>query len=59
MLLSMGNTVYCGDARASVDWFRSLGYMLPENYNPADYYMNLLSDVHDEFDDHDRLENLV
>lgn len=38
-----GNIVYQGDAKASVKYFESTGYPVPQFANPADYFMKILS----------------
>jgi hypothetical protein len=37
-----GAIVYQGDASASTDYFKSIGYTVPPFTNPADYYMETL-----------------
>ena len=39
LLLMDGHTIYQGDAMNSVQYFRDLGYAIPEFSNPADYYL--------------------
>lgn len=43
-LLVMGQTVYNGEAKMSMAYFESLGYMCETFNNPADFYMDVLSD---------------
>lgn len=43
LLLSAGRTAYMGPARDAVEYFTELGYPLPQNYNPADHFLNVLN----------------
>ena len=43
MLLGQGMCVYGGDADKCVQYFSSLGYECPPNFNPADYVINLVA----------------
>ena len=44
MLLSEGNLIYFGGAHAeAASHFGSLGYKMPEEFNPADFYLDLIS----------------
>lgn len=43
MLLSEGRTMYFGPANDSIAYFTQLGFPCPPNYNPADYFMDVLS----------------
>ena len=44
MLLSEGNLIYYGEAHtAAVAHFSSLGFAMPEHFNPADFYLDLIS----------------
>ena len=43
MLLSEGRCIYFGSARASVEYFSGQGFRCPHNFNPSDYFMDLLS----------------
>ncbi|CAD98355.1 ABC transporter [Cryptosporidium parvum] len=42
LLLSKGEVIYQGPSKSSVDYFSLIGYPVPENYNPTDYYLDLL-----------------
>ena len=44
LLLSKGVTVYMGKARKSISYFNDLGYILPENYNPTDHFLLIISE---------------
>ena len=44
LLLSQGLTVYMGSARESISYFTDLGFPLPENYNPADHFLSVISE---------------
>jgi ABC-type multidrug transport system ATPase subunit len=41
-LLSGGHLCYFGEAKEALEYFAGLNYACPKNYNPADFYMNLL-----------------
>mmetsp|Transcript_31366 Transcript_31366/g.5654 ORF Transcript_31366/g.5654 Transcript_31366/m.5654 type:complete len:81 (-) Transcript_31366:888-1130(-) len=43
LLLSQGNVVYCGKMLHAEQHFANFGLPVPDNYNPADFYMNVLS----------------
>jgi ABC-type multidrug transport system ATPase subunit len=43
LLLSEGQTVFHGKARDAVPYFASKNLVCPEEYNPADYFMTILS----------------
>lgn len=43
MLLSEGKLMYSGTAIDAVNYFGSLGFHCPDAYNPADYFLDLLS----------------
>ncbi|KAL4452063.1 hypothetical protein ABPG75_007725 [Micractinium tetrahymenae] len=43
LLLSEGRTMYFGTASAAVDYFASAGFRCPEQFNPADYFMDVTS----------------
>eukprot|EP00128_Syssomonas_multiformis_P012306 Colp12_sorted_trinity150504_noHs@9986 len=43
LLLSDGRTMYFGEAARAVEYFGQLGFPCPVNFNPADYYIDLLS----------------
>ncbi|KAJ1605693.1 ABC transporter [Cryptosporidium canis] len=60
LLLSKGEVVYQGPSKSSVNYFSLIGYPVPENYNPTDYYLDLLvprSSI-DKFADH-RLHSIT
>ncbi|EPS45803.1 hypothetical protein H072_167 [Dactylellina haptotyla CBS 200.50] len=40
ILLSRGQPVYCGTQANALPYFSSLGYELPEHFNPADYLID-------------------
>ena len=44
LLLSKGATVFMGRASESIKYFKQLGFGLPENYNPADYFLTVISE---------------
>lgn len=43
LLLSGGRTAYMGPAKDAVGYFADIGYPLPNNYNPADHFLNVLN----------------
>lgn len=43
LLLSEGRMVYYGPASEAVSYFTGLGYPCPEHFNPADYFMDIIS----------------
>jgi ABC-type multidrug transport system permease subunit len=43
LLLSEGLQLYFGPAREAVEWFSSLGYPCPVQFNPADFFLDLVS----------------
>lgn len=43
LLLSGGKVAYFGDAQESVNYFDKLGYPMPEEYNPADHLIDLIT----------------
>lgn len=43
LVLSEGRTMYQGPASEAVPYFSSLGFNAPEQFNPADFFIDLLS----------------
>lgn len=43
LLLSDGQQVYFGPATDALGYFQSLGYQCPQHFNPADYFLDILS----------------
>jgi len=43
LLLAGGNVMYNGDASAAVDHFEAAGHPCPIHYNPADFFIDLVS----------------
>jgi ABC-type multidrug transport system ATPase subunit len=43
LLLSAGQIAYFGDAKDANGYFNDLGYPMPKNYNPADFYIDLIT----------------
>ena len=43
LLLSGGKLMYFGPAKQALFYFSSLGYDCPEHFNPADFFLDLLS----------------
>lgn len=42
-LLSEGRVVYSGETKEMIHYFEAVGYPLPKNVNPAEYYIDLVS----------------
>lgn len=59
LLMSAGSIAYLGPAKEAINYFASIGYSCPENFNPADFLLDLVSpmkkqsqdDVEIDFDD--------
>ena len=45
MLLARGWTAYHGPAEFATDFFASCGFVIPDTYNPAEYFINKLAIV--------------
>ena len=43
LLLASGSVIYSGDAAKAVDYFAKHGHACPVHYNPADYFIDLVS----------------
>jgi ABC-type multidrug transport system ATPase subunit len=43
LILSEGSTMYYGDAKGSIQHFAGLGFRCPHNFNPPDFFLDLLS----------------
>jgi len=43
LLLSEGRTMYHGPAREAENYFSSIGFQAPPSFNPADFFVDLLS----------------
>lgn len=43
LLLAKGRVVYFGAAQEAVDYFSMMNFICPEHYNPADFFMDLVS----------------
>eukprot|EP01035_Chromulina_nebulosa_P027369 gene27369-35996_t len=43
LILSEGNTMFYGKAKAAVGYFEGLGHRCPSNFNPPDFFLDLLS----------------
>jgi ABC-type multidrug transport system ATPase subunit len=56
MILSAGQTVYCGPRGDALDHFASIGYACPQYSNPAEYYIEL---VNADFEGHADITKLV
>jgi len=43
LLLAQGKSMYHGNAKDAMKYFSNLGHQCPANYNPAEYYIKILS----------------
>jgi ABC-type multidrug transport system ATPase subunit len=43
MLLTNGKVIFLGEASTAVDYFSTIGYVCPNQTNPADYFMDIMS----------------
>ena len=43
MLVAQGRIIYMNDASKAMDYFSMIGYSCPENTNPADHFMAMMS----------------
>lgn len=43
MLLSEGKLIYSGPANEAINYFKHIGYACPLHFNPADYFLDILS----------------
>ncbi|GJP76866.1 hypothetical protein CLOP_g7316 [Closterium sp. NIES-67] len=63
LLLSEGRMVFFGAASDSIDYFARRGFTCPEHFNPADYFMDIISvdrrDEQRETDSVARIETLA
>lgn len=54
MLMALGKIVYYNKAELAVDYFAGINYPCPDQTNPADFFMTILSsETHDD----DEFEN--
>ncbi|CAH0473500.1 unnamed protein product [Peronospora belbahrii] len=56
MVLSAGQTVYCGPRRQMISHFGSVGHDCPQYMNPVEYFISL---VNTDFDDHADVPTLI
>ncbi|KAL0491943.1 ATP-binding cassette, subfamily G [Acrasis kona] len=45
LLLARGRIAYFGQANMAVNYFSAMGYKCPSSYNPADFFIDLVSEV--------------
>lgn len=43
LLLTEGHMVYFGRAREAAAYFEGLGFRCPEHFNPADFFLDVIS----------------
>lgn len=43
ILISEGQTVYCGPTDRAVNYFLDIGFEMKNNFNPADFYLDLIA----------------
>ncbi|XP_075168391.1 brown [Haematobia irritans] len=46
ILMDGGNLIYQGRVDEAIEFFSKLGYSIPQNCNPADFYLKTISDSH-------------
>ncbi|EGZ16360.1 hypothetical protein PHYSODRAFT_507730 [Phytophthora sojae] len=56
IVLSAGQTVYCGPRATMIPYFASTGYDCPQYMNPAEYFISL---VNTDFEDHAEVPKLI
>ena len=56
LLLAEGKTVYLGDAKKASDFFASVNYPCPTNFNPADHFVQVLAVVPGKEEEHPSLQ---
>ena len=49
LLLSNGEEVYFGKANRAIDYFDRLGFVLPIGWNPADYFLDIISSSNNSY----------
>lgn len=45
LIMAEGRTAFLGDAKEALNFFKSVGYPCPVNFNPADYFIQTLAVV--------------
>jgi ABC-type multidrug transport system ATPase subunit/ABC-type multidrug transport system permease subunit len=58
-LLANGKPIYAGPASRAVSYFGDLGYQLPEKFNPADFFIDLVSVDQRDVEEQARTEKQV
>lgn len=58
VLLAPGGVYFDGPPRDTVEWFKSIGYSVPEGANPADYFIEIAETGHDA-KGRERVEKLI
>jgi hypothetical protein len=56
MLLSKGRVAYVGEADTASEYFGSIGYVLPPNTNPAEYFLDI---VNADFSSNDEVDSIL
>lgn len=58
-LLSEGRTIYQGKATTATSYFATLGFNCPKLYNPADYFLDILSPDNRTFELEEKSQNTI
>ena len=59
LILSEGKLMYYGEATKAVDYFASVNYPCPESFNPADFFLDLLSPDNRSRESEDETRNRI
>ena len=43
LLISLGNVVYSGAGSEAIEYFADQGYLCPHNYNPSEYFLEVMT----------------
>lgn len=43
MILSKGREAFCGDKADTIEYFKSVGYPMPEHTNPAEFFLKIVN----------------
>uniref|UniRef100_A0A0A1WSU4 Protein brown n=1 Tax=Zeugodacus cucurbitae TaxID=28588 RepID=A0A0A1WSU4_ZEUCU len=56
ILMDAGRVIFQGSTDRAFQFFTNLGYVLPQNCNPADFYLKTISDAHTQGKDGDMIK---
>jgi ABC-type multidrug transport system ATPase subunit len=59
LLLRKGETVYIGNSIEAVHHFKKKGFPMQDNYNPADHFLKVLSEMTEEIDTDEKISTLA